>query len=166
MAEPFDPMQAILARIDPALATERDRLAKSAYDLGADLQEARHQLKAAETSGTEEEELRLLTRVRRLERQFAEAELTAKQAAQRYQGAFVAAWRAVRDVEYQAYEQWLIDAEQRVRAAQQAVIDLDLALVEQRNAYQATRINPLQSIARQLQLPASEWMPDRQGKYA
>ena len=127
--EPFDARAAVLARIDPATTARRDETMHALHDAGATLQDAQHQLKAAELSGTEDDEARCLVRVRRAERTYAEAEQQAQQAQQAYGAAFVAAWRAVRDIEYRAHEAFLCEAEARVAAAQQAVVDTDLALV-------------------------------------
>lgn len=164
--EPFDAMAMIMAQIDPAIVARRDALALALQEAGADLQECRHQLKAAELSGTEEDESRCLVRVRRAERKYLEAEQQNQQGQQAYSGAVVAAWRAVRDRVYPAVDAWQMEAEQRVIAARKAATDLDGELAAYYQRLIAERIVPLQRIAEQLRLPASEWMPNHQGKYA
>lgn len=164
--QPFDALAVVMAHIDPKVIERRGQAASAMHEAAADLQETRHQLKAAELSGTEEDEARGVVRVRRAERRQQEAEQAAKIAEQQYHAAFVAAWRAVRDVEYPAIDAWQVEAEARVLAMRQAAVDLDRELAGQYQRLIAERINPLQAIAKQLRLPASEWMPDHQGKYA
>lgn len=166
MSEPFDAAAAVMARVDPQ-AVERRRAAQAAYsEAAADLQEAQHQLKAAEVSSSEDDEARCIVRVRRAERRHAEAQQAAQHAEEGYYAALVDAWRAVRDAEYQAHEAFLKDAEARVMAAQQAAVELDQALAKERDQRLTARINPLQAMAQQLKLPVTEWMPDHRGRYA
>lgn len=164
--QPFDALAAVMAHVDPLAIQRRTQAATACSAAAADLQEARHQLQAAELGDDEQAEAAALVRLRRAERKHTEAEQAREEADRAYRGALVGAWRAVRDVEYTAHEAFLIDAEVRVLAARQAAVDLENALTIERDQRHTKRITPLQAIAQQLQLPATEWMPNHQGKYA
>jgi hypothetical protein len=122
-----------------ALTTARQALDEA----GADLQEVRHQLKAAELGTDEQAEAVAIVRVRRAERRHAEAQQAAQQAEQ----ALTAAVVRVRD---DLHIEGLHEYNRRLRAVhevyQQRQRDLDQWAQEREaemNAFEAEHITPL-----------------------